>query len=124
MDSKAFNQIIMDAAKSLYGISTWILRIAVLVILYMIFFVELRNPDFNNKNFWISSAYVFSGILLFIGGFLKKSTVTIISSVLLIAGCIYKVVLYYFFSTGHFIAIYFVLFSLALFFLSNGNRKK
>jgi hypothetical protein len=114
----------MEPVRSLYALSTWLLRVALLVLVYIIFFTTLRSPDVNHVPFWIAAAYALFSMLLFVGGFMKKSTLTVISAVILGLGCGYKIVMYYFFDQGGFIAIYFVLAALSLFFFANGNKQK
>jgi hypothetical protein len=97
---------------------------AVMLLVYIIFFVTLRSPDVNHLPFWIAAGFAFFSMLLFVGGFMKKSSMTVISSVILALGCGYKVVMYYAFSHGAFIAIFLVLGSISLFFFANGNKQK
>jgi hypothetical protein len=114
----------MEPVRSLYAISTWLLRVAVLVLVYIIFFTTLRSPDVNHVPFWIAAGFALFSMLLFVGGFMKKSSMTVISAVILALGCVYKIVMYYAFSQGGFIAIFLVLGAISLFFFANGNKQK
>ncbi|MEI6764475.1 MAG: hypothetical protein WCM76_02470 [Bacteroidota bacterium] len=114
----------MEPIKTLFPLSTWMLRLAVLLIVYICFFVEYRTPNFSSTNFYIAVAFGFFGMLLFIGGFLKKSGLTMLSAALLFIGCLYKIISYYAFSHGRFVAIFGVFAAITFFFIANGNKKK
>jgi len=114
----------MEPVRSLYALSTWLLRLAVLILVYIIFFVTLRSPDVNHLPFWIAAGFALFSMLLFVGGFMKKSSMTVISALILAFGCTYKIVLHFAFNQGGFIAIFLVLGAISLFFFSNGNKQK
>jgi len=114
----------MDPVKALYPISSWLLRLAVLVIVYILFFLTLKNFNFNSLEFYIAVAFTIFGILLFLGGFFNKSSLTVISALILLLGCLYKIVMHYAFDKGNSIALYFVFAAITLFFFSNGNKRK
>ncbi|HOV10223.1 MAG TPA: hypothetical protein PLT47_00055 [Bacteroidales bacterium] len=114
----------MEPVKAFFSLSTWGLRIAVLVLIYIIFYGTLSTLEYKNTDFLIAAGFALFGILLFIGGFMNKSTMTIIAAVILMLGCAYEIVMHYGFQKGRFVAIYFVLGAIALFFFANGNKKK
>jgi hypothetical protein len=114
----------MEAFRPIFGLSTWILRVAILVMVYMIFFVSLRSPDFKSIEFFTAAGFALFAALLFIGGFMKKSSLTVVSSVILSLGCLYRIIAHYAFSQGNQVAICGVFFAIALFFVANGNKKK
>ncbi len=114
----------MDPVKAFYPLSGWLLRLAVLVIIYILFFVPLKTFNLSSVDFYIAAAFTIFGILLFVGGFLNKSTLTVLSGLMLLLGCLYKIVMHYAFDKGNSIALYFVFAAIAMFFFSNGNKKK
>ncbi|MEI6124564.1 MAG: hypothetical protein WCQ95_13145 [Bacteroidota bacterium] len=114
----------MEPIKAFYALSTWLLRMALLVLVYILFFVTLRSPDFTNLNFWIALGFASFAALLFIGGFMNKSGLTVISALFLMLGCVYELVMRFAFNKDIFITNFFVMGAIALFFLANGNRKK
>ena len=114
----------MEPVRSLYALSTWLLRVALLVLVYIIFFTTLRSPDVNHVPFWIAAGFSLFSMLLFVGGFMKKSSLTVITAVILALGCIYKIVMYYAFSQNVSIAIFLVMGAISLFFFANGNKQK
>jgi len=114
----------MEPVKAFFPLSTWLLRLAILVVIYILFFTALRTFNVHNANFWFAVGFTLCGILLFIGGFFNKSTMTVVTAWLLLLGCIYKLVMHYAFDKGSIAALYFVFAALALFFISIGNKKK
>ncbi|HNW90014.1 MAG TPA: hypothetical protein PKN48_10145 [Bacteroidales bacterium] len=114
----------MEPVKAFFSLSTWALRVAVLVLVYMIFYGPLSTLDFKNVDFLIAAGFALFSILLFIGGFMNKSTMTIITSGILMLGCAYEIVMHYGFQKSRFVAVYFVFGAIALFFFANGNKKK
>ncbi len=114
----------MEQVKAFIPISAWALRIAILVLDYIIFFSALLTPDFKKINYLVAVGFTLFGILLFIGGFMKRGTLTIISSIFLIIGCGYEIVMHYGFGQGNFVAVFFVFGAISLFFFANGNKLK
>lgn len=114
----------MEPVKAFYPLSTWALRVAVLVLVYIIFFGTLRTLDLNNTDFFIAAGFALFGMLLFIGGFMNKSGMTVITALFLLLGCAYEIVMHYGFHKGKFVAIYFIFGAITMFFFANGNKKK
>lgn len=114
----------MEPIRTLFPMSTWLMRLAVLLLVYICFFTTYRTPDLNKTDFYIALGFGVSGMLLFVGGFLKKSGLTVISAALLFIGCLYKIITYYAFSHGRFVAIYGIFAAVTFFFIANGNKKK
>ncbi len=114
----------MEPVKAFYALSTWLLRVAMLVLIYIVFFSILRSPDFHATTFWIAAGFTLFSMLLFVGGFMNKHGLTVISSLFLMVGCIYELVLRFAFNKDIFISSFFLIGAIAMFFLANGNRKK
>lgn len=114
----------MEPVRSLFPFATWILRVAVLAQMYMLFFTRLLTLDIKNRHFLLALAFVFFGILLFFGGFFKKHTLTIISAAVILVGCAYQLVMFFAKDYTVPMIMYCVLGSLALFFFTNGNKIK
>jgi len=114
----------MEPLKFAYPISNWLLRIAVLILVYMIFFVTLRSGHYTSVDFWTACGFGLFAILLFVGGFMKKHNLTIISAIILALGCGYEIFIHFVFGKGNFVAIFAVFGAIALYFAASGNRKK
>jgi hypothetical protein len=114
----------MEPLKFAFPISTWLLRVAILILVYIIFFTTFRSFHFESLEFWIASAFALFSILLFVGGFIKSHTLTVVSGIALALGCGYMIFMHFVFNEGGFVAIFGVFGALALYFATSGNRKK
>jgi len=111
----------MKTVKSLYPLSTWAMRIGIAFFVYAKFSDIVFQLNFNNFSFYIALLFVVFGFLLFVGGFIKKSSLTMISSLVLLFLSIYKIILLS--STVNIsISIYILILSISLLFLSKGNN--
>ncbi len=114
----------MEPVKTFFVLSTWMLRVSLLVMVYVQFFPPLRTPDFYSPTFWIAAGFALFSMLLFIGAFMKKSALTVVSALFLLLGCIYEVVMRFGFNKENPVAMFFVFGAIAMFFFSTGNKKK
>ena len=64
-------------------IANWMFRVSILAYLILSYYKQIIVVNFNSFTDVMFFVYVLSGLLLFIGGFLSKSTLTIISGMLL-----------------------------------------
>ena len=113
----------MKPAKGLFPFATWMLRISILLFAYVQYFNTLTHPDFNSIPFFIALAFVLFSVLLFIGGFMTKPGMTVISAVFLFL--ISAVQCYWLFSEkpGHALALFAVVASSMAVMVSVGNKK-
>ena len=107
----------MKPVKGALKIAKWILRLSLLLFLYFEYKEFILKWDFNNIEYiTILGISVFS-ILLFFGGFLKKSSLSVISGLLLLLFGIVKIIIaveiepemfffiaigFYFFTSGNY----------------------
>lgn len=66
----------------LLPISTWLLRISLFLFLLLRYGAQVKTVDFGSWRSILLFAYIVSAILLIIGGFVKKHTLTIIAGLL------------------------------------------
>jgi hypothetical protein len=121
----------MKPLKSGLAFSNWLLRIAIVLFLIITFknLDVVKAYDFHDKEFYISSAYVIFGILLFIGGFASKPALTVISGFILTGLSLYKIFILF---SGNLtptlidkptsIANYFIILSVGFYFACSGNE--
>ncbi|HSV89363.1 MAG TPA: hypothetical protein VLH61_12040 [Bacteroidales bacterium] len=69
--------------KSISPLAAWILRISLLIVVVSHMFPVLNNFSFASINDIFSAAFALSALLLVVGGFVKKNTLTMLSGVLL-----------------------------------------
>lgn len=112
----------MKPISSVLPAAHWLMRITLALILLFLQWPAIKTVNFQQINDVISFAYVVSGILLFIGGFIKNSILTIISAAIIFLISLYF--LYIYFPKEIYVGylIYFWPLSISLFFLANGNE--
>jgi len=74
----------MKPVKSLVPLAKWLLRIAAAVIGYVVFLDLALTFSFNDTNYFLALAMVICIVLLLVGGFLKTSSLTVISGLLIL----------------------------------------
>ncbi len=84
--------LLMKPLKNLEIASLWLLRIGIVFLFIAMYGKTISMWAFDNFRWIINMVYLFSSFSLFIGGFLKKSTVTIVSGLIIAAISIYQIV--------------------------------
>lgn len=82
----------MKPLKNLELISLWLLRIGIVFLFIAMYGKSIDNWAFDNYRWIINMVYLLSSVSLFIGGFLRKSTTTIISGLTIALISIYQIV--------------------------------
>jgi len=68
--------------KSISPLAAWILRIGLLVVVFAHLLPVFNNFNFASLQHVLSGVFMLSALLLMIGGFMKKNTLTMLSGVL------------------------------------------
>jgi ABC-type bacteriocin/lantibiotic exporter with double-glycine peptidase domain len=112
----------MKPARFFLPLSTLLLRLSILFYLYVAYFETILNLNYKSPDFYLASLLSIFGVLLFIGRFIQKQTLTVLSSLVLFLIGLYKVFSYSgsLTSFGFVSLIFFVL--VVFFFLCKGNR--
>ncbi len=74
-------------------VANWLFRGSILIFLLLFYYEKIIVVNFRNFNDVLVFVYLLSALLLFIGGFLSKPTLTIISGVLIFLCTLYFMVL-------------------------------
>lgn len=111
----------MKPIKGLAVFAAWGLRSALLFSLYIMFWPEVNNWSFDNMNYFIALGFLLSGIVLFISGFTKKSSGTIISSLVIAILMGYQIFVNWN-GIGELAAIWIFILASSLYFVANGNK--
>ncbi|MEE4178168.1 MAG: hypothetical protein V2I46_11735 [Bacteroides sp.] len=73
----------MRPIKSLSPLTTWLLRLGVLLMVGLLAWPNLEYFNFTSLNSILTAAFALFAILLFFGGFTNKHTLTMVSGLLL-----------------------------------------
>jgi ABC-type polysaccharide/polyol phosphate export permease len=83
----------MKPFKTGIKLSEWVLRLATAIFVTILFFSDLKTFNFHSRDFYIGSGIILFGVLLFIGNFSSKHTLTMLSGLGLFVLCVVKIVL-------------------------------
>ena len=112
----------MKPIKNLEPIAKWILRCAAVVYVFSLYYKSLQSFEFSNIHYLLNFIYCLFFVLLFIGGFQKGNTLTIISGIVVSLISVYKV---YWEFNGSFLDtqlyVFLMLLGIGVFFTSRGN---
>lgn len=111
----------MNPWKSLSGLATWFMRIAMMLMIFTWFYQTFMNFNLNSTDFYWATAFMVLGVLIFVGGFLSKHTLTLISAIGLLFLSALQAYWSYSGVTGIF-AQWLLMTSVSLFFVTNGNK--
>ncbi|HDQ16448.1 MAG TPA: hypothetical protein ENN45_05260 [Bacteroidetes bacterium] len=85
----------MKPVKSALPLAKWLFRIAILTFISYHYKEEILTWNFKNLEYITILGITFFAILLFIGGFLKSSSISVISGLLIFLLAILKLILDY-----------------------------
>ena len=112
----------MQPFKSGQVVAMWLLRIALVLYLFLDNIYNLRQINFNSIRFYVAFAFVIFAVLLFVGGFLSKPGLTVLSGLIIFLLSGYQLVI----SFGGRIDLSLVMFlfplSIGFFFVCQGNK--
>jgi hypothetical protein len=107
----------MKPVKALSPVAKWLFRLTLLSIIYFAYKDLLIESDFKNINYIIILGISFFSLLLFIGGFLTKSSLTVISGLIIFLLATIKLVL----DLPDINTLMIIFISLGFYFLTTGN---
>ncbi len=111
----------MKPVKSLVPLAKWLLRIAALGIVFKSgHFNSVLGLSFQGISFYFSLAFSVLAVLLFIGGFLKNSNLTVVSGLLLSVLCVIVLLVQIGFSISGVLSIL-PLAAIGFYFMARGN---
>jgi hypothetical protein len=113
----------MKPLKSGLTFANWLLRISLAILLTVLFINDLKSFNYNDKWFYINSSFIFLGVLIFVGGFLSKPSLTVIAGFLLTGLTIYKIFIHFSGGISSSIANLFVVLAIGFYFACAGNQQ-
>ncbi len=113
----------MKPLKSALSVSIWLMRLSFLFLIIVTFGEETIAFEYRNKEFYLATAYVLFSILIFLGGFTDKPTLTVISGLLTTLLSIYVLVIQWFNGFNPSLATIFLICTIGFFFACKGTNK-
>ena len=111
----------MKPVKILYPIAMWIMRLTILLLAYFRYFEVVKAMNFNNLSFYIGVIFILFSVLLFAAGLLGKTSLTVVSALVLFLIVAYQVVVLANGGIGVDFTLNLLLASALLLFVSKGN---
>ena len=111
----------MKPFKSGKGIANWLLRIALVAILYNLYNNILSTFALANISYLVALSILIFGILIIIGGFIAKPTLTIISGLVITCLTIYKIIISFNGTIDHYLVSQLIPLTIGFYFFTNGN---
>jgi len=113
----------MKPVKALLPFATWLMRLSVVFFVYVIFFSALKGFEIKSIQFYVAFVNIVFGTLLFIGGFMSKPAITVFSGIMLFLVSAYRIFMLLSGGFDSSIALYFIVGTVSLFFVTTGNKK-
>lgn len=83
----------MKPVKSLLPFSRWLLRISLLLYMVLQHGHTFKAMQVDSQSFFIATAFLLLSVLVFAGGFMSKSSLTVVSALLLSLLTVYYIYL-------------------------------
>lgn len=110
----------MKPLKSLAPLAKTLLRITVAILVVSFYFDRLTNPDLTSVYWFISVVIVIFAVLLLVGGFVKKASLTVVSGLII---CILSIIMMFIHGIDmNSVVTHIAPATLGFFFLARGNK--
>jgi hypothetical protein len=113
----------MKPFKSLQFIAIWLLRIALLAVLFRIYFSSLSTLNFTNLSFYISVIMLLCAVLVIVGGLFSKPALTVLPGLIISLISFYKLIISFNGIIDSFLIEHLIPLAISFYFFTNGNDK-
>lgn len=113
----------MRPLKGLQTIASWLMRFAVVFFVILTYWKTFTFFNLKSVMFYVSALYITFSILLFLGGFLRKASLTVVSALVLTLVTGYHAFLNLESKLDNNFAVYVMLGSIFVYFLATGNKR-
>jgi len=112
----------MNPIKFFHPISTWLMRIGIVLFALVNYFFVVQELNMRSIIFYIAFVSILFSVLLFVGGFFRKPTLTVVSSIFLILVAGYQIFTFLPIGLTNHFTICLLTGAIAMYFLANGNK--
>ncbi|HOK52538.1 MAG: hypothetical protein WHT29_02560 [Bacteroidales bacterium] len=113
----------MKPIKSALGISVWLLRLSFLFLVLVTFGEEVIAFEYRSREFIVAAIFVLLSVLIFLGGFSSKPTLTVLPGLLICLLSLYTIAMQVMNGFNASLATLFVFCTLGFFFACKGTNK-
>lgn len=111
----------MQALKSAGPIANWLFRVSFLLYGVLSNWGTFNTFEFTSKSFILAVLFMILSVLLFVGGFLKTPTMTVLSALGLVCLSVSQIIISWNGDLSQVLAVQMLLVSVAFYFLATGN---
>ncbi len=112
----------MAPFRSLSLVSSWLLRLSVIAIVFFSYKEQLLQFDYKNTPLYYAIAILLLSVVLLLGGFVRNEVITMLSSIILLGICIYKIYINYDATFNSQILLYSIIATISIHFMGRGNK--
>jgi len=112
----------MKPFKSGAILAAWLLRILLVWFIYKNYFQTFTSFDLKSISFYIGAAYLLFGLLLLVGGFIQKSTLTMFSGLAIFVLPIVQLIRDFPDDLSNELLLYLIPLSVGFYFFTSGNN--
>ena len=113
----------MKTANAFYPFDARLIRLSMLLFTYVFFFETIRAFDYKSVDFYIASAFALFSVLVFVGGFMTKPGMTVVSAFVLCGLSVYELIISFNDKPDATSVVYMLGISAMLVLFSVGNKK-
>lgn len=113
----------MKPLKSFFPLAVWIMRLAIVLFAITRYFDVMKTFHFASLLFYIGTLQILFSILLFIGGFFSRHTLTVVSALVVFIITVYHIIVVAGNGFGPDLAMLLLYCSTALYFVTRGNDR-
>ncbi len=111
----------MQALKSAGPIANWLFRVSFLLYGVLSNWQTFNTFEFTSKPFILGTLFMVLSMLLFVGGFLKTPTMTVLSALGLVCLSVSQIIISWNGDLSQVLAVQMLIVSVAFYFLATGN---
>ncbi|MBS4013233.1 MAG: hypothetical protein KGZ97_05655 [Bacteroidetes bacterium] len=111
----------MKPLKNITGFSSWLMRIALILVMFVFFIPLFMDFKLNTLDFYIASAFIVFSVLLFAGGFFS-TPLTVVSALILFGLSVFKTVIVFNGKLNGEFATWLLIATVCSYFITHGNK--
>lgn len=112
----------MEPMQSAAPIANWMFRVSFLLYGVLSNWAIFNTFEFSSKPFILGTIFMILSILLFIGGFMKTNTMTVLSALGLVCLSVSHIIISWSGDISQVLAVQLLILSVAFYFLASGNK--
>lgn len=113
----------MEPIKALLPVSVWLMRVGLILYAYVEYFKTFTKFHLDQVGFYIASFFLVFSAIIFVAGFTKKTTLTVVSGFVITLISIYNIISNIDKGLDNSLILNILIAGIAIYFLSNPTSK-